>query len=109
MLDMSVRARVLELLLDLKREIGLTHLFITHDLATAKFLCDRIAIMYLGKIAETGAASTIYADPKHPYTSALLGAIPQPNPERRTPPTLPRGEIPDAVWPPAGCRFHPRC
>jgi oligopeptide/dipeptide ABC transporter ATP-binding protein len=109
MLDMSVRARVLELLLELKHEFQLTYLFITHDLATAKFLCDRIAIMYLGKIAETGRSNVIYASPKHPYTQALLAAIPQPDPSKRETPVLPRGEIPDAVSPPAGCRFHPRC
>jgi oligopeptide/dipeptide ABC transporter ATP-binding protein len=109
MLDMSVRARVLELLLSLKRDLGLTYLFITHDLATAKFLCDRLAIMYLGKVAEIGRAALIYSEPKHPYTQALLGAIPQPDPSRRVPPTLPKGEIPDAASPPAGCRFHPRC
>jgi peptide/nickel transport system ATP-binding protein len=106
---MSVRARVLELLLSLKREFQLTYLFITHDLATAKFLCDRIAIMYLGKIVEIGRSKVIYASPKHPYTQALLAAIPQPDPSKRDTPTLPRGEIPDAVSPPAGCRFHPRC
>lgn len=109
MLDMSVRARILELLLDLKRRYNLTYLFITHDLATAKFLCDRIAIMYLGRIVEEGHASEVYADPKHPYTRALLGAIPIPDPERRTAKALPRGEIPDAIRPPANCRFHPRC
>jgi peptide/nickel transport system ATP-binding protein len=109
MLDMSVRARVLELLLRLKEELGLTYLFITHDLATAKFVCDRIAIMYLGKVAETGPAQAIYAAPKHPYTEALLGAIPQPDPDRRMPANIPRGEIPDAAFPPSGCRFHPRC
>jgi peptide/nickel transport system ATP-binding protein len=109
MLDMSVRAKVLELLIQLKEEAGLTYLFITHDLATAKFLCDRIAIMYLGKVAEIGVSTTIYADPKHPYTQSLLAAIPSPDPARRAPPVLPRGEIPDAVAPPAGCRFHPRC
>ena len=109
MLDMSVRAKVLELLLNLKRESGLTYLFITHDLATAKFMCDRIAIMYLGKIAEVGPSETIYADPKHPYTEALLAAVPQPHPTQRAAPELPRGEIPDAASPPRGCRFHPRC
>jgi len=109
MLDMSVRARILELLLDLKRRHNLSYLFITHDLATAKFLCNRIAIMYLGRIMEEGEASEVYADPKHPYTQALLGAIPIPDPERRTAKSLPRGEIPDAIRPPAGCRFHPRC
>src|SRR6266699_3904087 len=109
MLDMSVRAKILELMLDLKRRHGLTYLFITHDLATAKFVCDRIAIMYLGRIVEMGPSRTIYADPKHPYTRALLQAIPIPNPELRTKKVLPRGEVPNAVWPPAGCRFHPRC
>jgi peptide/nickel transport system ATP-binding protein len=109
MLDMSVRAKVLELMLDLKRRHGLTYLFITHDLATAKFLCDKIAIMYLGRIVEIGPAREIYADPKHPYTKALLQVIPIPDPDRRVKKVLPRGEVPDAVHPPAGCRFHPRC
>src|SRR5712692_962542 len=109
MLDMSVRAKVLELILDLKRRHGLTYLFITHDLAAAKFVCDRIAIMYLGRIVEIGPAKEIYADPKHPYTKALLQVIPVPDPDRRVKKVLPRGEVPDAVHPPAGCRFHPRC
>lgn len=109
MLDMSVRALVLQLLLDLKERYGLTYIFITHDLATAKFMCDRIAIMYLGRIVEIGEAEGIYADPKHPYTRALLQAIPVPDPERRTKKVLPRGEVPNAIWPPTGCRFHPRC
>ncbi len=109
MLDMSVRAKVLELMLDLKRRHGLTYLFITHDLATAKFMCDQIAIMYLGRIVEIGPAREIYADPKHPYTKALLQVIPIPDPDRRVKRVLPRGEVPDAVHPPAGCRFHPRC
>jgi peptide/nickel transport system ATP-binding protein len=109
MLDMSVRAKVLELMLDLKRRHGLTYLFITHDLATAKFICDKIAIMYLGRIVEIGPAREIYADPKHPYTKALLQVIPIPDPDRRVKKVLPRGEVPDAVHPPAGCRFHPRC
>src|SRR5438046_1152022 len=109
MLDMSVRARMLEFLLELKAKYSLTYLFITHDLATAKFLCDRIAIMYLGRIVETGLASEIYKDPKHPYTRALLQAIPVPDPRRRSPKILPKGEVPDAIFPPMGCRFHPRC
>jgi len=109
MLDMSVRAKVLELMLDLKRRHKLTYLFITHDLATAKFICDKIAIMYLGRIVEIGPAREIYADPKHPYTKALLQVIPIPDPDRRAKKVLPRGEVPDAVHPPAGCRFHPRC
>src|SRR5216117_1462127 len=109
MLDMSIRSRVLELMLDLKRRHGLTYLFITHDLATAKFICDRIAIMYMGRIVEIGPAREIYADPKHPYTKALLQVIPIPDPDKRKEKVLPRGEVPDAVHPPAGCRFHPRC
>jgi len=109
MLDMSIRSRVLELLLELKRRYGPTYLFITHDLATAKFICDRIAIMYLGRIVEMGPAKDIYADPKHPYTKALLEAVPYPDPTRRGRKVLPSGEVPDAVYPPAGCRFHPRC
>ena len=109
MLDMSIRAKVLELMLDLKRRHGLTYLFITHDLAAAKLICDRIAIMYLGRIVEIGPARDIYSDPKHPYTKALLQVIPVPDPDKRKEKLLPRGEVPDAVHPPAGCRFHPRC
>jgi len=109
MLDMSVRAKILELMIDLKRELDLTYVYITHDLATAKFFCDRIAIMYLGKIVEIGPADEIYADPKHPYTVSLLKAIPEPDPSRAVPRDLPRGEVPDAVTPPLGCSFHPRC
>jgi oligopeptide/dipeptide ABC transporter ATP-binding protein len=109
MLDMSVRARILELLLQLRDRYGLAYLFITHDLATAKFVCDRIAIMYLGRIVEAGLTQTIFSDPKHPYTRALLAAIPVPEPGRVREKSLPRGEVPDAIRPPAGCRFHPRC
>jgi peptide/nickel transport system ATP-binding protein len=109
MLDMSVRAKILELMLALKRDLDLTYLYITHDLATAKFFCDRIAIMYLGRIVEIGPAEQIYSDPKHPYTQALLRAIPEPDPERAVPRDLPRGEVPDAALPPLGCSFHPRC
>jgi peptide/nickel transport system ATP-binding protein len=110
MLDMSVRAKILELLLELKRDLGLTYVFITHDLATAKFVCDRIAILYLGRVVETGPAAEVYAAPQHPYTRALLEAVPSPDPADRNPDRrLPSGEVPDAVNPPAGCRFHPRC
>jgi peptide/nickel transport system ATP-binding protein len=108
-LDMSVRAKILELMLDLKRDLGLTYVYVTHDLATAKFFCDSIAIMYLGRIVEYGPAEQIYADPKHPYTKALLRAIPEPDPSRPVARDLPRGEVPDAALPPLGCSFHPRC
>ncbi len=109
MLDMSVRAKILELMLRLKSEFDLTYLYITHDLATAKFFCDRIAILYLGRIVETGPSKAIYEDPKHPYTKALLRAIPEPDPRKSVPRDLPRGEVPDAARPPLGCSFHPRC
>jgi len=109
MLDMSVRAKILALMLDLRRELDLTYLYITHDLATAKFFCDRIAILYLGRIVEIGPSASIYEDPKHPYTQALLRAIPEPDPRRSVPRDLPRGEVPDAASPPLGCSFHPRC
>jgi oligopeptide/dipeptide ABC transporter ATP-binding protein len=109
MLDMSVRAKILELMLALKQDFELTYLYITHDLATARFFCDRIAIMYLGRIVEIGPAEEIYADPKHPYTQALLKAIPEPDPAKAVARDLPRGEVPDAASPPLGCPFHPRC
>jgi peptide/nickel transport system ATP-binding protein len=109
MLDMSVRAKILELMLNLKHEFGFTYLYITHDLATAKFFCDRIAILYLGRIVEMGPSEAIYEDPKHPYTKALLRAIPEPDPLKSVPRDLPRGEVPDAARPPLGCSFHPRC
>lgn len=109
-LDMSVRARVLELMLELKKEFNLTYILITHDLATARFMCDRLGILYLGKFVEQGQAKRLFDDPKHPYTRALLDAIPLPEGGRRgRDKKLPRGEVPDAIRPPAGCRFHPRC
>jgi oligopeptide/dipeptide ABC transporter ATP-binding protein len=109
MLDMSVRAKILELMIDLKRDLELTYVYVTHDLATAKFFCDTIAIMYLGRIVEIGPAAEIYANPRHPYTRSLLAAIPEPDPRRATRRQLPRGEVPDAAQPPRGCSFHPRC
>lgn len=109
MLDMSVRAKILDLMLELKRDLDLTYVYITHDLATAKFFCDRVAIMYLGRVVELGPTEQIFSDPKHPYTQALLRAVPDPDPSRQVPRDLPRGEIPDAAEPPHGCAFHPRC
>ncbi|HEY7045135.1 MAG TPA: ABC transporter ATP-binding protein [Nocardioidaceae bacterium] len=109
MLDMSVRAKILQLMLDLRDQLDLTYVYITHDLASAKFFCDRIAIMYLGRIVEIGETSEIFDAPKHPYTKALLAAIPDPDPERTMPRDLLKGEIPDAARPPRGCAFHPRC
>jgi peptide/nickel transport system ATP-binding protein len=109
-LDMSIRAKVLELMLDLKEQLGLTYLYITHDLASGRFLCDRIGILYLGQMVEWGDTAQVYDAPQHPYTRSLLNAVPLPDPSRRgRDKRLPRGEIPDAVAPPTGCRFHPRC
>lgn len=109
MLDMSVRAKILELMLDLQRDLDLSYVYITHDLATAKFFCDRVAIMYLGRIVEIGPTEQIFAEPAHPYTRALLAAVPEPDPARMVPRELPRGEVPDAADPPGGCAYHPRC
>jgi oligopeptide/dipeptide ABC transporter ATP-binding protein len=109
MLDMSVRAKILGLLENLKHELSLTYVYITHDLASARFFCDRIAIMYLGKIVEIGPTKEIFETPRHPYTKALLEAVPDPDPSRGVARDLPRGEIPDASAPPHGCSFHPRC
>jgi len=109
MADVSVRALILELMRQLKRDMGLTYLFITHDLATAKYLCDRIAIMYLGRIVELASRDELFRSAHHPYTKALLAAVPVPDPTARRDKHLPKGEIPSAINPPAGCHFHPRC
>ena len=109
MADVSVRAVLLDLMMRLKDELGLTYLFISHDLATAKYVCDRIAIMYLGKIVEIGSLDDLYSNPIHPYTRALLDAVPVPDPRHRRTEPLPTGEIPNPINPPSGCRFHPRC
>jgi peptide/nickel transport system ATP-binding protein len=109
MADVSVRALLLDLMNQLKREFNLTYLFITHDLATAKYICDRIAILYLGRLAEVGDLYEVYSHPLHPYTQALLAAVPVPNPHKRRTQPMPEGEIPNPINPPTGCRFHPRC
>ncbi len=109
MADVSVRALLLDLMLRLKHELELTYLFITHDLSTAKYICDRIGIMYLGKMAEIGPLQQVYANPVHPYTEALMAAVPVPDPMLRRSAPLPMGEIPSPINPPSGCRFHPRC
>jgi len=109
MVDVSIKAQLLELMLDLKRDLDLTYLFISHDLATARHVCDRIAIMYLGKLIEIADKNQIYEDPLHPYTEGLMSAIPVPNPKIKRTEKIPRGEIPSPINPPSGCRFHPRC
>ena len=109
MLDMSVRAKILELMLDLKHELDLTYVYITHDLATAKFFCDRIAIMYLGRIVELGAAEEIFGDPKHPYTERCCGRSPSPTRRAASRATCRAARSPTLCAPPLGCAFHPRC
>lgn len=109
MADVSVRALILELMVQLKHEFDLTYLFITHDLATCKYICDRVAIMYLGKIVEIGPLEEVFKNPVHPYTATLLAAVPVPDPKYRRTQPIPKGEIPSPINPPPGCRFHPRC
>ncbi len=110
MIDVSLKASILELLMQLKREMGLTYLFITHELAVAKYISTRIAVMYLGRIVELGPAHKVFESPLHPYTRALIAAVPVPNPHRRKEKVKLKGEVPAApVDIPPGCRFHPRC
>lgn len=109
MADVSVRAMILELMVKLKEEFDLTYLFITHDLATSKYICDRVAIMYLGKIVEIGPLEEVFKNPVHPYTTTLLAAVPVPDPKYKRTHPIPKGEIPSSINPPPGCRFHPRC
>jgi oligopeptide/dipeptide ABC transporter ATP-binding protein len=109
MLDVSIRAEILNLLLRLRDEHGITILYITHDLATAAFLADRVAVMYLGIIVEIGPAKKVLTNPFHPYTRALMSVIPVPNPRRRKERMVLKGETPNPIDLPSGCRFHPRC
>jgi len=111
MLDVSIRAEILEILLGLREQYNISIMFITHDLALAKHICDTLAVMYLGKIVEMGPAEKVIDEPKHPYTKALIAAIPEPDPRNRlkTREVPIKGEVPSAVNIPAGCRFRPRC
>jgi peptide/nickel transport system ATP-binding protein len=109
MIDVSLRSAIIDLMLNLRKDFGLTYLFITHDLAIAKYISDRIAIMYLGKIVELGDKQTIFSNPMHPYTQALLAAIPVPVPERKRKVSGLVGDVPSAINIPSGCRFHTRC
>jgi peptide/nickel transport system ATP-binding protein len=109
MIDVSLRTTIIDLMLGFRKELGLTYLFITHDLAVAKYISDRIAIMYLGRIIEMGSKEKLFLNPMHPYTQALLSAIPVPDPERRRKMIELKGEVPSAINIPSGCRFHPRC
>lgn len=109
MLDVSIRAEILDLILELADKFDVSFLYITHDLATARHLCDRIAIMYLGKIMEMGTSEEIVYEPLHAYTKALIAAVPVPDPKSRRTRSTVKGEIPSPINPPSGCRFHTRC
>jgi oligopeptide/dipeptide ABC transporter ATP-binding protein len=108
-LDVSVQAQILNLLQKLRRDLGLTYLFIAHDLSVVRHIADRVAVMYVGKIVEMAPVDRLYAQPAHPYTEALLAAAPPPDPARREAPLLLPGEVADPSAPPPGCPFHPRC
>jgi oligopeptide/dipeptide ABC transporter ATP-binding protein len=108
-LDVSVRAQVIHLLMELKREQGLSLIFITHDVGLAWALCDRVAVMYLGRVVEQGTTEQVIASPRHPYTRSLLSVVPTPHPRPGMKRVILKGELPDASNVPSGCRFHPRC
>ena len=108
-LDVSVQAQMLNFLESLQKNLGLTYLFISHNLAVIRFVCDRVGVMYLGKLVETGGAEEVFSSPKHPYTKALVSAVPLPQADQPNQTIYLEGDIPSATDLPSGCRFHPRC
>lgn len=109
-LDVSIQAQILNLLKDLQQELGLTYLFISHDLSVVRYISDRVCVMFLGRICEIGSAEEVYGKPLHPYTKCLLESVPLPDPERRKDEHEPlAGDVPSPIAPPSGCRFHTRC
>lgn len=108
-LDVSIQAQIINLLIDLQEEFELSYIIIAHDLAVVEHICDRVAVMYLGKIMEMGSYQAVYTQPKHPYTRALLSAIPVPDPKSSKKRIVLKGDVPSPINPPPGCTFHPRC